>query len=44
MAGKTMKYNVKGYAATLNLPVAQGVYTLNVIGDKANRTEKVILK
>ena len=44
MAGKTMKYNVRGYAATLNLPVAQGVYTLNVIGDKANRTEKVILK
>ena len=44
MAGKTMKYDVKGYAATLNLPVAQGVYTLNVIGDKASRTEKVILK
>ncbi len=44
MAGKTMKYNVRGYAATLNLPVAQGVYTLNIIGDKANRTEKVILK
>jgi hypothetical protein len=44
MAGKIMKYNVRGYAATLNLPVAQGVYTLNVIGDKANRTEKVILK
>lgn len=44
MAGKTMKYDVKGYAATLNLPVAQGVYTVSVIGDIASRTEKVILK
>ena len=44
MAGKTMHYNVSGNAVTLNLPVVQGVYTINVIGDKANRTEKVILK
>ena len=44
MAGRTMKYDVRGFAASLRLPVAQGVYTLNVIGDKANRTEKVILK
>ena len=44
MAGRTMKYDVKGYAARLKLPVAQGVYTVNVIGDTANRTEKVILK
>ena len=44
MAGRTMKYDVKGYAAALKLPVAQGVYTVSVIGDTANRTEKVILK
>ena len=44
MAGRTMKYDVKGYAAKLKLPVAQGVYTVTVIGDTANRTEKVILK
>ncbi len=44
MAGRTMKYDVKGYAAALKLPVAQGVYTVSVIGDTASRTEKVILK
>ena len=44
MAGRTMKYDVKGYAANLKLPVAQGVYTVSVIGDTASRTEKVILK
>ena len=44
MAGRTMKYDVKGFAAKLQLPVAQGVYTVSVIGDTANRTEKVILK
>ena len=44
MAGRTMKYDVKGYAAKLKLPVAQGVYTVSVIGDTANRTEKVMLK
>ena len=44
MAGKTMSYEVSGYNANLRLPVAQGVYTIYVIGDKANRTEKVILK
>ena len=44
MAGRTMKYDVKGFAASLKLPVSQGVYTISVIGDTANRTEKVILK
>ena len=44
MAGKTMSYEVSGYNANLRLPVAAGVYTIYVIGDKANRTEKVILK
>ena len=44
MAGRTMRYDVRGYAANLKLPVAQGVYTINVIGDTASRTEKVILR
>ena len=44
MAGRTMKYDVRGFAANLNLPVAQGVYTVNVIGDTATKTGKVILK
>ena len=44
MSGRTMRYDVSGFAASLKLPVAQGVYTVNVIGDTANRTEKVILK
>jgi hypothetical protein len=39
-----MSYEVSGYNANLRLPVAAGVYTIYVIGDKANRTEKVILK
>ena len=44
MAGKTMRYVVSGNSANLQLPVVQGVYTINVIGDTASRTEKVILK
>ena len=44
MTGRTMRYDVSGTAATLNLPVAQGVYLIQVIGDKATRTEKVVLR
>ena len=44
MSGRSMRYDVKGFAANLKLPVSQGVYTVSVIGDTANRTEKVILK
>lgn len=44
MTGRTMQYNVTGNYASLNLPVAQGVYMVQVIGDNATRTEKVILK
>ena len=44
MAGRSMKYDVKGCVANLKLSVAEGVYTINVIGDTASRTEKVILK
>ena len=44
MSGHTMSYDVNGYSATLNLPVAKGIYLVHVIGDKLTRTEKVILK
>ena len=44
MAGRTMHYYANGYATKIDLPVAQGVYTVNVIGDTASRAEKVILK
>jgi hypothetical protein len=44
MAGKTMRYDVSGYAVALNLPIAKGVYTISVVGDTASRIGKVILK
>ena len=44
MAGKTMSYKASGYSTNIKLPVPKGVYLIQVIGDKANRTEKVILK
>ena len=44
MSGRTMRYNVKGYSASIKLPVPNGVYLVQVIGDKLTRTEKVILK
>ena len=43
MTGRMMSYNVKGYAATLNLPVAKGTYLIHVIAENVTRTEKVIL-
>jgi hypothetical protein len=44
MSGKTAMYKVSGQYIKLDMPVAQGVYTVNVITDKANKTGKVILK
>ena len=44
MSGRTMRYNVNGYSASIKLPVPNGVYLVQVIGDKLTRTEKVILK
>ena len=44
MAGHTVGYKASGYSAVVELPVVQGVYMINVIGDTASRTEKVILK
>ena len=44
MAGRTMKFDVRGYAVNLNLPVPQGVYMVHAIGESASRTEKVVLK
>ena len=44
MSGRTMRYDVSGSAAHLQLPVAGGVYLVHVIGDNATRTDKVIVK
>ena len=43
MTGRMMSYNVKGYAASLNLPVAEGTYLVHVIAENVTRSEKVIL-
>ena len=44
MSGKTAMYKVSGNYVTIDMPVAQGVYTVNVIADKASKIGKVILK
>ena len=44
MSGKTTAFRVSGQYVEIELPVAQGVYTVNVIGDTASKTGKVILK
>ena len=44
MAGRTMKYEANGNFVELQLPVAQGVYMVHVIGENATKTEKVVLK
>ena len=44
MSGKTAMYKVSGQYIKIDMSVAQGVYTVNVITDKANKTGKVILK
>ena len=44
MSGKTAAFRVSGQYAEIELPVAQGVYTVNVIGDTASKVGKVILK
>ncbi|MEE0990704.1 MAG: T9SS type A sorting domain-containing protein [Paludibacteraceae bacterium] len=43
MTGRMMSYSVKGYAASLNLPVAKGTYLVHVIAENVTRSEKVIL-
>ena len=44
MAGRTDSYKVEGNFAELRLPVAQGVYNVTVVTDKATKVGKVILK
>ncbi|MEE1183546.1 MAG: T9SS type A sorting domain-containing protein, partial [Paludibacteraceae bacterium] len=44
MTGRTMQYNVSGNYASLSLPVSQGVYIVQVIGDNTTKTQKVVLK
>ena len=43
MAGRSQVYNVSDNYAQINLPVGAGVYTINVIGDKSSRVEKIKL-
>ena len=43
MAGRSQVYNVSDNYAQINLPVETGVYTINVIGDKSSRVEKIKL-
>ena len=43
MAGRSQVYNVSDNYAQINLPVEAGVYTINVIGDKSSRVEKIKL-
>jgi hypothetical protein len=43
MAGRSQVYNVSDNYAQINLPIEAGVYTINVIGDKSSRVEKIKL-
>ena len=42
--GRVIPFEAKGNYAKIQIPNAIGVYIIQVIGDKASRTEKVILK
>ena len=44
MTGRTMRYDAEGTIATIQLPVVDGIYLVQVIGDNATRTEKVVIK
>ena len=44
MSGRTQRYDVSGSYANITLPVSQGVYVVQVIGDNLTRTDKVIVK
>jgi hypothetical protein len=43
LSGRQMNYNVNGQYIVLDLPVASGIYTINVIGDNTSRIAKVKL-
>jgi hypothetical protein len=42
--GRVVPFEANGNYAKIQIPNAMGVYIIQVIGDKASRTEKVILK
>jgi hypothetical protein len=44
MMGRTLTYESSGNSALIHIPNAMGIYIIQVIGDNATRTEKVILK
>lgn len=43
LSARQMNYNVSGQYIVLDLPVSSGIYTINVMGDTANRIEKIKL-
>lgn len=43
LSGRQMNYNVNGQYIVLDLPVASGIYTINVIGDNTSRIAKLKL-
>ena len=43
IAGRSQVYTVSGQYIKIDLPVCAGVYTVNVIGDKVTRVEKIKL-
>ncbi|MBQ2025733.1 MAG: T9SS type A sorting domain-containing protein [Paludibacteraceae bacterium] len=44
LMGRTLQYMASGNSAYIQLPDSKGIYIIQVVGDNATRTEKVILK
>ena len=44
MSGRTSVYPAAGHYAKLILPLAQGVYIVNVLGDNASEQQKIVVK
>lgn len=44
MLGRTSVYSAAGHYAKLILPLAQGVYVVNVLGDNASEQQKIVVK
>lgn len=44
MSGRTSVYPAAGHYAKLILPLAQGVYVVNVLGDNASEQQKIVVK
>jgi hypothetical protein len=44
LMGRSMQYMVSGNSAYVKMPEKKGIYIIQVVGDNASRTEKVIVK